>query len=124
MRAQPGPELAMPFGVLDFQGVQRGEQRFSLGPGVGDTGPGADIAVSRRLPAVLQLGYLRGRPGERVRDLSAGQPGLLAKLAESLPQRMARLMNAEGAKSSTRRQSLPVEPRGARQHRASNRAAR
>ena len=97
MGAQPGLELALPFGVLDFQGVQRGEQRFSLSPGVGDAGPAADILVGRCLPAVLQLGDLRGRPGQRVRDLPAGQPGLLAKLAEPLSQRVARLVNAEDA---------------------------
>ena len=48
MGAQPGLELALPLGVLDFQGVQRGEQRFGLSPGMSDARPAADIVVGRR----------------------------------------------------------------------------
>src|ERR1039457_7663622 len=105
MGTQPRLELTLPFSVLDLQGVQRCKQRFNLSPGVGDVGPAADIVVGRCLPAVLQLRDLRGRPGQRVRDLPTGQPGLLAKLAEPLSQRVARLMNAKDPSSSTRRQS-------------------
>src|SRR6266496_1972687 len=62
MRSKSGFEQALPLGVLEFQGVQRSQQRFSLGLGISHARPGADIVISRRLSAVLQLRDLRWWP--------------------------------------------------------------
>src|SRR5690348_7494631 len=48
---QAPAELALPLGVLDFERVQRSEQRFGLGFAAGNPGPVADVLGSRRLPA-------------------------------------------------------------------------
>jgi len=93
MRTQARPEQTLPFGMLNFERVQRGEQRLGLSFAAGRPRPRANVAVGRRLAGVLQLGHLRRRPRQRFRDLPAAQTGLLAKLAEPLGLRGARLLD-------------------------------
>ena len=75
----------MPLGVLDFQRVQRGEQRLGFGLATGQPRPVPDVLVGRRLPPVLQLGDLRRRPRQRLRELPAGDPAAVRSSRSRLP---------------------------------------
>ena len=55
VRAQPRMDLALPFGMLDFQRVQGGEQGVCFTRAAGNAGPAPDVFVGRRLAPVLQL---------------------------------------------------------------------
>src|SRR5215475_19366 len=57
VRLQPRSELPLPLCVLDFKGVQGGEQSFGLALTVGGTRPSTDVVVGGVLLAVLQLGH-------------------------------------------------------------------
>ena len=61
-RPEAGAHDALPLGVLNLKGVQRGEKRLGLRHTAGDPRPVADVVVGGRLAPVLQLGHLRWRP--------------------------------------------------------------
>ncbi len=123
MMLQAGAQLAAPLGVLQLQGVKAGQQPFGgiLGPGT--AGPSGDVLVGGGLVAVLQLGDLGRGPSQQPRKLPAGQSGVVAKLAEPQAQRLACLLDAGHARSSSCSQTHPAGRPGARHHPASNCAA-
>src|SRR5262249_23649917 len=102
------PQNALPFGVLHLKGVQRRQERVGLGLAAGGPRPGSDVVVARGLPTVLDLGYLRWRPRQGLRDLPAATASLLAKLAEPFAERVARLVDVSRAGRAVRWQSRPV----------------
>ena len=71
----------------------------------GRAGPGQDVVVGRGLPTVLQLRDLGGGPGQRGRELTAGQPGLPAQLAQPQPEGAPRFVDLSDAAGLVRWQS-------------------